>query len=351
MTHSLSDSYARCEVIARRSGSSFFRSFALLGKNRRNAMNALYAFARLADDATDEETYGKETGHNWSGEAWHRWLNSLSAASATSDTSTRCLEQIRTALADSVFRFSIPLESLHDIVRGVNTDVGLSQVVPALRDGTNSAHKFDLPNTLTSYPSIRMKDWDETKAYCHRVASSVGIACISIWAKTIGEPASPAIIRAALDCGVAFQMTNILRDIVEDCRRNRIYLPEDEFARFGIDTLQWLGLQANPTVSALNELGEWRGLIRLQIERTKAMYESGWQVADSISLDGQRMFSLIWHSYRQLLSMIEKAPELVWQTRVRLTRMQNWQIVPILMSQHEKKGLHDFCMSMIYFLL
>ena len=329
MIGSLLDSYARCEVIARKSGSSFFASFALLGQDRRNAMTALYAFARLADDATDDKTFRNDNGNNWSAEAWHVWLDSLSSTSAPSDASTVGLGPIRIALADSVSKFSIPLETLHDIVHGVNTDAAQSQVGPSCRVRINSvdATAFPLQNTLESYPPIRMKDWDETKVYCHRVASSVGIACLSIWAKTIGEPASPAITQAALDCGVAFQMTNILRDIAEDSLRNRIYLPEDEFARFGIDTMHWLGLQAKPTLFALNELGDWRGMIRLQIERAKAMSESGWQVADSISLDSQRMFSLIWHSYRQLLSMIEKAPELVWQTRVRLTKANNWQLV------------------------
>ena len=303
MKHSLSDSYARCDVIARNSKSSFFRSFALLGQDRRHAMTALYAFARLADDATDDGPLRNATASGWSAEAWHDWLDSLSSASAASFTAPTCLEPIRMALADSVSKFSIPIVTLHDIVRGVDTD------------------------TPKNNPAIRMKNWDATTVYCHRVASSVGIACLSIWAKTIGELASPLITQAALDCGVAFQMTNILRDIAEDSQRNRIYLPEDELARFGIDSKSWVGLQANPKIKALNELGDWRGLIRLQIERTKAMYESGWQVADSISLDGQRMFSLMWNSYRQLLSLIEKSPESIWQSRVQLSKLEKCQIV------------------------
>ena len=308
MKRSLSDSYARCEVIARNSRSSFFRSFALLGQDRRHAMTALYAFARLADDATDDGslrdgTLRDGTASGWSAEAWHDWLDSLLSASAASFTAPTCLEPIRMALADSVSKFSIPIVTLHDIVRGVDTD------------------------TPENNPTVRMKNWDATTVYCHRVASSVGIACLSIWAKSIGEPASPLVIQAALDCGVAFQMTNILRDIAEDSRRNRIYLPVDELARFGIDSKSWIGLRVNPEIIALNELGDWRGLIRLQIERTKAMYESSWQVADSISLDGQRMFSLMWNSYRQLLSMIEKSPESIWQSRVQLTKLEKCQIV------------------------
>ncbi len=319
MTLALVDSYASCEVIARNSRSSFFRSFALLGQDRRRAMTALYAFARLADDATDDSidyaSLHDATAGGWSAEAWHDWIDSLSSDAVPGIAAPNCLDPIRLALADSVFNFSIPIETLHDIVRGVDTDTVHSQRGPASR------------LVQESNPAIRMKDWGETTVYCHRVASSVGIACLSIWAKTIGEPASPAITQAALDCGVAFQMTNILRDIAEDSHRNRIYLPEDELVRFRIDSGRWVGLQNNPDLRALNGLGDWRGLIRLQIERTKAMYESGWQVADSISLDGQRMFSLMWHSYRQLLSTIEKAPESIWQSRVQLTKLEKCRLV------------------------
>ncbi len=317
MMNSLSASQAHCEFIARHSGSSFYRSFALLRRDRRYAMTALYAFARLADDATDSEDSETQSAVAWSSPAWHEWLDSLSTASPPTSEATKILDPIRMALADSVSKFSIPLESLHDLVRGVDTDS--AQSPSEVNAGSQVASE-----TLAS---IRMKHWDETATYCHRVASSVGVACLSIWAKTIGESPSATATQAALDCGVAFQMTNILRDLAEDSQRNRIYLPEDELARFGIDSTRWLGLQAQPTVFALNELGDWRGLIRLQLERTKALYESGWQVAHTISLDGQRMFSLMWHSYRQLLSAIETAPELVWQSRIQLTKLQKLRLV------------------------
>ena len=317
MKNSLSDSYAQCEQITQKSGSSFFRAFALLGRERRNAMTALYAFARLADDATDERTSAVESESAWSAIAWHDWLDSLSSSSMLSTASPICLVPIRKALADSVSRYSIPIESLHDIVRGVGTDVGrhFSEAVP------------QCASEKVAIQPIRMKNWEETETYCYRVASSVGIACLSIWAKNIGEQPAPSAIQAATDCGVAFQMTNILRDIAEDSQRNRIYLPDDELTRFGIDSTRWIGMRESPTVFALNELGNWRGLIRLQLERTKALYERGWQVANTISLDGQRMFSLMWHSYRQLLSTIEKMPELIWQSRIRLTKPKKLQVI------------------------
>lgn len=327
MKLSLSESYGHCEKIAIESGSSFYRSFALLRGDRRKAMTALYAFARLADDATDSVAANdsaipiggtpiESNTQGWSANLWHQWLDQLSSADEVSHGSTRRLEPIRLALSNSVTQFSIPLASLHDIVRGVDSDLATA-TDPTLAD--------DETVKRVSHP-IRMKNWEETSTYCHRVASSVGIACLSIWAETIGQPPCSTSVQAALDCGVAFQMTNILRDIVEDSGRNRIYLPQDELARFGIESARWLSLNEEPTTFALNELGDWRGLIRLQIERTEAMYERGWQVVKSISLDGQRMFSLMWHSYREILLEIEKNPERIWQERIRLSKRQKLQL-------------------------
>ena len=118
----LFESYSVCASIARNSGSNFFRSFALLGRTRRDAMTALYAFARLADDATDDVSC--DGGSAWSSAAWHEWIDQLLEPCAPAKfNKPLCLKTIRLALADAVIRFSIPLNSLHDIVRGVNMDI------------------------------------------------------------------------------------------------------------------------------------------------------------------------------------------------------------------------------------
>ena len=317
MPNPLSNSYDQCAVIAKNSGSSFYRSFSLLGQERRNAMMALYAFARLADDATDATKVGTAPRSSWSAQAWHYWLDSLHADKFQNTGASECLAPVRLALADAVRKFSIPMETLHDIVRGVDSDV--SQAL-------SSDRQLD-SNSQTTHSTIRMLTWEDTVTYCHRVASSVGLACLSIWAKEIGTAPNQTTYQAALDCGVAFQMTNILRDIVEDSQRNRIYLPNDELERFGIDDEKWIKLNAEPTTFAINEVGDWRGLLRLQLERTKAMYENGWRVAESISLDGKRMFSLMWHSYRRLLARIEESPESIWQSRIQLTKLEKTMLV------------------------
>jgi len=307
----LAKSYEACHSIAKLSGSSFFRSFGLLSKPRRDAMMALYAFARLADDATDvlqPNLNGDliDIAHNWNAKEWHQWIDQLVNRENThhgkldDSVNLKCLEPIQLALQDSVHQFAIPLKSLHDIVSGVDMD---------------------------TIGPVQLERYEETQEYCYRVASSVGIACLAIWARTIGEPPNEATHQAALDCGVAFQLTNILRDLAEDAQRGRIYLPNEDLVRFGISTERWLQIGENPSIFALNELGDWRGLIRVFVERAKAHYELGWQVASEISLDGQRMFSLMWHTYRELLDQIERSPESVWQGRIVVSISQKTQLL------------------------
>lgn len=304
-------SYAYCHELSKKSGSNFYRSFALLSQDRRNAMMALYAFARLADDAADDvaalpgnEVKPVRSEFEWSADKWHAWIDALPVAhdgsiAAPSDACLECLKPIEAALADSVRRFSIPLSTLHDLILGVAMDVE---------------------------EKVQLANWGETRKYCLHVASSVGVACLSIWAKEIGVPPDAAVVYAANDCGVAFQLTNILRDLAEDAQRGRIYLPADELRRFGIDPNNWLQI-SRLGLNGTTELGDWRGVMRLQIERAKALYESGWQVADNISLDGKRMFSLMWHTYRALLAKIEKSPESVWSERVRLSKWDKLVLV------------------------
>lgn len=313
----LAKSYQACYSIAKKSGSSFFRSFGLLSQPRRDAMMALYAFARLADDATDaNDTFdGLQTtpNHNatadakaWNASRWHSWIDQLVSPDnepkdeSLSHSFLPCLESIRLALQDSVQQFALPGSALHDIVSGVDIDT----VGP-----------------------VRLDSWEQTQEYCYLVASSVGVACLAIWAKSVGAPPSEGTRQAALDCGVAFQLTNILRDLAEDARRGRIYLAKQDLERFGISTERWLQMGQHPSVFALNELGDWRGLIRLYVERAHAHYELGWRVAGEIAPDGQRMFSLMWHTYRELLVQIEQAPESIWQGRIGVSKARKCQLL------------------------
>jgi squalene-associated FAD-dependent desaturase len=285
----LDGSYSYCERIAKLSGSNFYRSFSLLRQDRHRAMLALYAFARLADDAADESFHS-----HWPESRWHHWVDELTNNHADSNNNlNRELGLIRPALVDAIHRFHIPVETLHEIINGVAMDM----VTP-----------------------VRFAEWEQVQTYCERVASSVGVACLSIWSDTQPLAQDASAKRAARDCGIAFQLTNILRDLAEDAARDRIYLPSSELGRFHIDPIRWLQTTRNSNAFRLNEMGDWRGLLRLQFERAHAFYASGWNVSRFISADGLRMFSLMWHTYRQMLHKLERNPVAIWQRRVGVSK-------------------------------
>lgn len=190
------------------------------------------------------------------------------------------------ALADAVETFDIPTELLHAIIEGVRRDV---------------------------YPTPPA-DWPELVDYCYHVASAVGLACVHIWKQ---EPEIPT--QAAVDCGIAFQLTNILRDVAEDARQGRLYLPLTELQRFQIDPDQWLNGQPN---------GRWPELIEHVAHRAEEYYQRGWPTIESLSPRSRRMFSLMWCSYRMLLGRVVARRHRLWQTpRIGLSTIQRFHLL------------------------
>lgn len=180
------------------------------------------------------------------------------------------------AVAEMVSRFQIPQQYLLEIVDGVAAD----------------------------QQKTRFETYEQLEHYCYLVASAVGLACLHIWG--FDEPLPSA---AAIDCGVAFQLTNILRDIREDAGRGRIYLPRQHYEQHGLcedDLLQ------------PRDDDRMRCLIRDEADRAMTLFRSGWHVHDHLHEDGKRVFSMMWRTYHQLLVMIRDDPSLVLRTRVRL---------------------------------
>lgn len=312
-------SFQECERISRSSGSNFYRSFQFLRHDRRRAMHALYAFARMADDATDNVSTHAETktapqpihavptadpSNEWDLAAWLGWIESLLLPLETSDTIAKdpkignTLARIRPALADTVQRFEIPKTLLAEIVRGVDADTR--------------------PNEIQS--------WSDLRHYSFQVASAVGLCCAAIWTEPGTLIQNQKLWNSAIDCGLAFQLTNILRDLVEDAQRHRVYLPSDELSIFGIDRTRWLNTLATPGPRDMDALGNWRGLLEVQLERADALYERGWHVIEHLESDGARMFSLMWQTYRTLFEKIQQSPSRVFDERVQLGRVDKWNL-------------------------
>lgn len=288
----LTDSYRFSLRMARRASSNFYRSFWLLPAPKRRSMTALYAFARYTDDLGDcDAPIGVR--RRW----LHWWRQATARALLADDPKQRlslpddCPEvadrkadprllwhacHLLPAVADTARRSQLPAKHLLEIIDGV----------------------------LADQQKTRFDTYEQLEHYCYLVASAVGICCLHIW-----EFEPPLPLAAAIDCGIAFQLTNILRDIQEDARRGRIYLPRQHWQEHGLYEDDLLELRQD------NRL---RCLIADEAARAAQLYKSGWRIWDHVHPDGKPMFSMMWRTYRCLLQHIESEPEAVLRCRTRL---------------------------------
>ena len=296
----VSASYRQVRRISRRSGSNFYRSFWLLPKAKRDAMCALSAFARITDDVgdCDQPTQQRTTWLKW----W-RESTSLNLVDAPSDDTI-------------VFAAKLPPE---DAACPIDLNQHGKDIFPALRD---AVARFQIPpkylleiidGVLADQQKTRFDTYEQLEHYCYLVASAVGLACLHIW-----EFEGDLPVNAAVDCGLAFQLTNILRDISEDAQRGRIYLPRQHFVLHGLSEDDLLKPRADDRL---------RHLICDEIERAKKLYSSGWGVWESLSDDGRPMFSMMWRTYRRLLDRIAEDPRAVFSKRVCLATGEHFGLV------------------------
>lgn len=185
----LSD-YERCAEVTRRSSSNFYYAFMLLPLERRRALHAVYAFCRFVDDIADDESIREPAV------LLQRWREELDRVYA--GTPTRAISR---ALTDAIGRFAIPREYFDDFISGMEMDLSRK----------------------------RYATFEELRLYCYRAASVVGLMCIEVFGYS-----NPAAKVYAENLGIAFQLTNILRDVKEDAGRGRIYLPLEDLERFGV---------------------------------------------------------------------------------------------------------------------
>jgi 15-cis-phytoene synthase len=190
---SVDASYAWCERVARRQAKNFYYSFLLLSSPQRRAMCAIYAFMRYCDDLSDDPGVPDRAA------AIVRWHEDLKAALEGTVTDY----PVWPALTDAVARYKIPHEYFFAMIEGVSSDL----------------------------EPRRLRTFEELYDYCYHVASVVGLTIIHIFGFD-----APEAIGLAEKCGVAFQLTNILRDVREDAEKNRVYLPAEDFERFGVSS-------------------------------------------------------------------------------------------------------------------
>jgi 15-cis-phytoene synthase len=204
---SLPEAYAYCRNVTRQSATSFYNAFRLLPSDRRAALDAVYAFCRFVDDVADDE------GQRDPAALLRRWREELAAVYDGTPS-----HAIGIALADAAPRFGLAREHFEELIRGVEMDLRCR----------------------------RYQTFDDLYAYCYRVASTVGLLCIEIFGRT-----QPSATDYAVDLGIAFQLTNILRDVNEDAERGRIYLPLEDLERFGCTEDDLLQARYSANVAAL----------------------------------------------------------------------------------------------------
>ena len=273
-------SYDQCRRVARQSRSNFTPCFYLLSGKRRRAMETLYAFMRYTDDLVDGKMPVADASRTLA-----QWREETVAALAnTVSPSDRCAG-ILPAVADTVEQFEIPHECLFDAIDGAGMDLSKD----------------------------RYATFEELSEYCYRAASVVGLACLRIWGYRGDAPGA-----AAHACGQAFQLTNILRDLREDFRRGRVYLPQEDLQRFDYSEDDLAQATANE---------QFRRLMQFQIQRAEQYYLEAAKLADGLQTEGRRIFVMMIRVYYRLLKTIHADPARVLSEHVRL---RPWQPLAIM---------------------
>jgi phytoene synthase len=267
-------SYEHCRQIAKQAESSFYRSFSLLQRPKRRAMWALYAFLRHTDDLSDSDTNADREARSATLGNWRRSLERATAGEFD--------DPLLPALKDVIDRHEIPLEYLTAVIDGMEMDLG----------------------------PCRYETFDDLKLYCYRVASVVGLACIHIWGFR-----DRAAIQPAVDCGIAFQLTNILRDLKEDAGRDRIYLPQQDFDQFGYSVEDLRNGVCDD---------RFQQLMTFEIERAEGFYRAASPLTSYLDGDGRRILRAMVSTYHALLHEIRRAGGNVLRGRVRISRMRKF---------------------------
>jgi phytoene synthase len=292
----LDAAYEKCREIARRQAKNFYYAFLALPKHKRDAICAVYAFMRHADDLSDDESRSREE-RRADLAAWLADWHSAASGEPTGDP-------VFTALADTQASFQIPLELLDQLVQGTSMDLESALVPPTPEAAAANGAAEPRPwNTYTTFATF-----EDLRRYCYYVASVVGLVCIRIFGYS--DPRAESL---AEDTGIAFQLTNILRDVREDAERGRIYLPLDALDRFGV-RVEDLAALRNGAHMTLNQ----RELLESLAKRAEDYYKSGFALLPLIDGGSRPALWVLVTIYHRLLRRIERRGYDVFSERVRV---------------------------------
>jgi len=264
--------YSVCRSIARAAAKNFYYGFMVLPRRKRNALSAVYAFMRHCDDIADDTTLSRDDRHNKLAE----WLDKVHRALAAQPTD----DPVLLALADAQRTYQIPIGLLDQLAFGTAADLDYS---PPENSG-------DAP-LVADLPSVRYQTFDELRQYCYGVASVVGLVCIKIFGYR-----DPAAEPLAERCGLAFQLTNIIRDVKEDVAMGRIYFPQEDLAQCGLSAADLAAVPA--------DLTRIRPLLAMEADRAFDCYRAGEELIPLVNEDSQPALWVLITIYRRLLEKI-----------------------------------------------
>ena len=274
MEDQIENAYDECATLTRKASSTFYLAFLALPKDLRRAIYATYAFCRLCDDIVDEpsDCSDPEVG-----------LDSVQKALEGRNDSDLGGSPIFVAVEDAIRRFDIDRRYFVDVIDGCRMDTKLD----------------------------RYETFDDLREYCRRVASAVGVICISIFGYS-----SPTALKYANDLGIAFQLTNILRDIREDYSNGRVYLPQADLREFGVSEDEF-----KSDIQSLN----FTRLMDFQVQRAREYYSSGSRVMP-MAIRGRQCLELMNGFYSKILDKIETREYAVLEQRIGLSPLEKLSV-------------------------
>ena len=268
---SVAESYRYCSEIARQRAKNFYYSFLLLDKPQRQAMCAIYAFMRQCDDLSDDPVSTDKGALQQSIGLWRLQLDRALRGDVAD-------HPIWPAFHDTVQRYRIPHRFFHEMIDGITSDI----------------------------EPQRIQTFEDLYRYCYHVASVVGLTIIHIFGFQ-----SPRALLLAEKCGVAFQLTNILRDVREDAETGRVYLPAEHLKRFGVPIEQLRSGQEDE---------RFRDLMRFEAGRARNLYMESEPLMNLIDAKSRRSLWALREIYLRLLGKIEAADYNVLTRRIAVSK-------------------------------
>ena len=287
MNSQVAAAYAVCRHITRSTARNFYYGFLVLPRERRNALSAVYAFMRHSDDLSDDPGLSRREREDKLTE-WRQSLHRTVAGELTDDP-------VLLAVADAQQRFKIPLELFDRLVEGTAMDV-----------------------PPPSGAVIRYQSFDDLRRYCYHVASVVGLICIRIFGYR-----DPAAEPLAEKCGLAFQLTNIIRDVKEDAAMGRVYLPEEDLQHFGRSALELSPDRLNNGFDA----SSFRPLLEMEAQRARELYQSADQLLPLVDEESRPALWALVEIYRQLLEKIATRNYDVFREKIHLSTREKLAVL------------------------